>query len=486
MSSAMTIGDWAIKMGLDPDLASFAKGESALSKIWQGMATLAVKAKEVATALLGFATEGANYADSIDEASQKTGINTTALQELAHAAGYSDMSLADLTTSLKFLSTNMVEADTKSKGARETFKALGVAFKDSDGKMRPANDVLLDLADKFKAMPDGARKATLATELFGKSGLQMIPMLNAGSAALKASGVEAHKLGKVYTALEIQQGVDMADSTKGLSDAWIGLKRTLGAVLMPMITKAANALTKWIVENRKAIASKLKDIIEALGEALKVLGGIFAWFADNTWALKAAMVALAVVFISTLGPVAALVAAIGLIIGVVMMLKGPIGQVVGWIGKQFSNLADEITAKFQAVLRLVERVREATGVNSLKKRIHEGLAGDIERNNAQLLAGNAVQTMRAKGFKKELGFQYSPEYRALHPELGPPLAPSLAVPRAPGTGTKNVTQTNSVVQNITAPPGTSPEQLGDFGKKINGQMTDFLGTQLREAGEGAE
>ena len=41
--------------------------------------------------------------------------------------------------------------------------------------------MLKDVAAVFKDMPNGAEKSTLAVQLFGRSGLDMIPMLNKGA-----------------------------------------------------------------------------------------------------------------------------------------------------------------------------------------------------------------------------------------------------------------------------------------------------------------
>jgi len=49
----------------------------------------------------------------------------------------------------------------------QVLKELGVSATDTTGHLRPMNDVLLDVADKFKGMEDGPKKARLAN-LAGK------------------------------------------------------------------------------------------------------------------------------------------------------------------------------------------------------------------------------------------------------------------------------------------------------------------------------
>src|SRR3546814_2755066 len=50
----------------------------------------------------------------------------------------------------------------------KALQALGVAATDAHGQIRPTEQVLLDLAEKFADMPDGADKAALAIKLFGR------------------------------------------------------------------------------------------------------------------------------------------------------------------------------------------------------------------------------------------------------------------------------------------------------------------------------
>ena len=67
--------------------------------------------------------------------------------------------------------------DPADKNAK-AFKALGISVKDNEGNLRSSEEVFLDVADKFSKMEDGAGKTTLAIKLFGKSGADLIPLLN--------------------------------------------------------------------------------------------------------------------------------------------------------------------------------------------------------------------------------------------------------------------------------------------------------------------
>jgi hypothetical protein len=49
----------------------------------------------------------------------------------------------------------------------------------------------MDLADHFKTLPDGAEKTALAMKVLGRSGAELIPLLNAGGAAIEELGSKA-------------------------------------------------------------------------------------------------------------------------------------------------------------------------------------------------------------------------------------------------------------------------------------------------------
>ncbi|MFJ4230115.1 hypothetical protein ACIPYV_21325, partial [Paenarthrobacter nicotinovorans] len=63
--------------------------------------------------------------------------------------------------------------------------------------VKPMAEILPGLADKFKSMPDGAEKTALATQLFGRSGAQMLPFLNKGSEGIGQLTDKAKQMGLV-------------------------------------------------------------------------------------------------------------------------------------------------------------------------------------------------------------------------------------------------------------------------------------------------
>jgi hypothetical protein len=119
-------------------------------------------------------------ADTMNDLSQRIGINVKSLAGWQLAANQSGTSIESVAKGVKGLSAYMVDHADK-------LKAAGITATDANGAM-------VQLADLFAAMPDGVEKTALAVQLFGKAGMDMIPMLNMGSAGL----AEAQEKARIY------------------------------------------------------------------------------------------------------------------------------------------------------------------------------------------------------------------------------------------------------------------------------------------------
>jgi uncharacterized phage infection (PIP) family protein YhgE len=174
-------------------------------------------------------------ADSLSKLSQKTGISVESLSLLKPIAEQSGTSIEGLANGIKKLSTAMVEAAGGSKEQAESFSRLGVSVKDASGQLRPTEDVLLDLADAFAAMPDGAEKSALAVKIFGKSGVELIPFLNQGRA-----GIE--QLKQKFKELGLEISGDTAKAAEKFNDTLDTVKQALHGVAMKVAEAALPAL----------------------------------------------------------------------------------------------------------------------------------------------------------------------------------------------------------------------------------------------------
>jgi lambda family phage tail tape measure protein len=220
----------------------------------------------------------AEVGEELNKLSQKTAVSVEALSALLYASELSDVSAESLTKALKFLSTAMFDAKVKGGEGSAALKAFGVSALDAQGQIRPTEQVLLDLAEKFAAMPDSAEKAALAVKLFGKNGLDMIPMLNQGRDGLTEMMEEAKRLGLVMSADAARAAEEFNDNMKRLHAVNEGVQRQIGSALLPILadlteqmflakTEAGGFTSELqaITHNRQQVLTFLEEVATGLG-----------------------------------------------------------------------------------------------------------------------------------------------------------------------------------------------------------------------------
>lgn len=148
------------------------------------------------------------------------------------------------------------------KKVSELLKSIGIEALTADGNIRPINELIPELADKFKAMPDGLEKTALSMQIFGKSGKDMIPILNQGSEGLKALSEQADKLGLTLSAENVNQIKKYGLAHKDLDAAMGGLQLQIGLFLMPALTMLVQLFVRALPPIRAFVTDGL-DLIEA-------------------------------------------------------------------------------------------------------------------------------------------------------------------------------------------------------------------------------
>src|SRR5690606_20508858 len=205
-------------------------------------------------------------ADALSKLSQRVGITVESLSLLMPAAELSGVSAEKFEGGLRRLAARMLEAATGSAEATRGFEALGVAFRNQDGSLRATDQVLLDLADRFKTMPDGAEKTALAMQIFGKSGADLIPFLNQGRDGVEALAAEMQALG-------LQIGGDTAAQAEVFNDALAKVRMAVGSIANRVIEAflpAMNQMAEGMVESAKQ-GGTLRQILDGIVYVLKLL-----------------------------------------------------------------------------------------------------------------------------------------------------------------------------------------------------------------------
>lgn len=232
----------------------------------------------VGGSILAVGKSTADYAGDMYDMARGAGIGVEAFQKLAYAGRMSGVETEKLSASLVKFDRMVAEATGGNKTYMQTFEDLGIKIKDSAGNLRQPNEIFEDVADIFHNTEDGIGKTALAVELFGKSGADLIPMLNDGKAGLKAFYAEAERLGLALSNEMIAKGDAFSDQLENIGEQVKGVKLQLGAALIPALSAAAEKIaevidkvTRWIQENPELVAT-IGNIAMTTGKWIAILG----------------------------------------------------------------------------------------------------------------------------------------------------------------------------------------------------------------------
>ena len=211
--------------------------------------------------ITALAMKSLEAADAMHDLSQRTGVSVEALSKFKKAAGLSGTDIDAVAKSLAKFSKALYEGK-----ADSALATLGLSAKDASGKLKSADAIMLEVANRFKTMPDGIEKTALSMQLFGKSGAEMVPLLNMGGDAIEKMG------GKMTTAFA-QKADEYNDKLVMIQGKIGGMATSLTIALIPALDAVASAVLA-VTDAITKLPDWLQTVIGltiAFGVALTVL-----------------------------------------------------------------------------------------------------------------------------------------------------------------------------------------------------------------------
>lgn len=219
--------------------------------------------------LANFTVETIKFADQLDEMSQRLGISTETLSGWGYVAKLSGTDLESLTSAIPKLSKTLAAAADESSKAGQLFKAMGIDVKDAEGSLRDIEDVLPEIADRFKALKNDTLEQALAQELLGRSGAQLLEFFNRGSDGIAELTDRAKDLGLIVSGETASAAASFNDKLEELRAVTTAFGLQIAELLLPSLER----LVEWLIQNQRE--GKL------LGFEIEDLGGAVDYFAGE-------------------------------------------------------------------------------------------------------------------------------------------------------------------------------------------------------------
>jgi len=331
--------------------------------------------------------------DALNDMSQRTGVSVEALAKFKKAAATSGTDIDAVASRLVKLSKGLFNIGGKGDKVGPALERLGISAKDAAGNLKTADQITLEVANAFKAMPDGVEKTATALDLFGKAGANMIPMLNEGGTAIEALSVK-------MTGAFAKKADEYNDKLATLGGKVGALAAGITVALLPALDAVATVLTV-VVDGFTSLPGPIQAIVGGLAllaisftvlapivaSVITVLGAfqglaigatIAGWLgalgplaaglatfatAIVGWPLLigAALVAVGVLIYAFRDDIGKVVAAIGKTIygavdAVNKTIRDGIGAVLGWLQSAIGNVAGALVAPFEAAAGAIKNV----------------------------------------------------------------------------------------------------------------------------------
>lgn len=291
-----------------------------------------IAAAAVGAAVAGMTAKVVENADELQRQSDVTGLSAERLQELQYAGKNLGVELDTITGAQAKLTKTMAAAESGKNGPNaqaEAFEKLGVNVRDSSGQLRDANTVMEEVFTALGKVSNETERDALSMQIFGKSAMQLNPLIKAGGAELNRLSEEARKNGAVMSD-EAVAGLDaFGDTIDNLKTSLLGSFGEMLAGILPDVQTFLGHLMnlpQWIQQNATMleIIGVIIGTITALIIAFNIQQALMA--SEMTlWTAIAGVgttvtTALGTAFAFLTSPIALVILAIGALIAIGILL----------------------------------------------------------------------------------------------------------------------------------------------------------------------
>lgn len=444
---------------------------------------------------IGMASGIAQVGDEAAKTGRQIGITAETLQELRFAADRQGVSSETLTKSLQLLNRNVGDVQAGQGTLTTMLKRTNPALLKQLLNVENNEQAFELMINAISNAPNQLQKVSLASAAFGRSGQEMLKLLEAGPDGMMKLREEARKLGGIISneaAISMEKFIDVQTNMKF---ALQGLKTTIGVELIPIIQKATENITKWILENRDLIKIKVSEYIQKIINAaiwirdnFTKIAGVIKFVAIALGSLIAVNIVLNTVMaitnvIAAANPfVLITLAVIGLIAGIIALIRNW-SELVNWIKTSDNFFAKLIRGALKPIIWIID------GISAAWKRVKEAFAGggiwgaikSIGKSILSFLLAplEAILIITNKLTKGKVGGEALAKMQAFRAELtaSPEVQQEALNPEAAieQVRTERIEKTKNEKVNIgvTAMPGTKAQILEDTTNQV--QLTPTLG-----------
>ena len=257
--------------GVESKMGGMSKGFATATKAIGGVA-LGIGA--AGAAAFKFTDQYTKKTDAIDEGSQKMSLSAEAYQEWDYVLAQNGASIGNMEIGMKTLTKQIEAAGTGNEAAIEKFQRLGVEVKNADGSYRSLEEMFPDVISGLSEMGQGVERNALASELFGRSGQELLPLLNQQRGEVDSLRKKYKELGIGISNDGVKAGSDFQDGMDALNRQLTTVFGTLAVQLIPVILNLVDAIMPLIpifLDLIESIVPLIDEVVPILIELIMTL-----------------------------------------------------------------------------------------------------------------------------------------------------------------------------------------------------------------------
>lgn len=223
-------------------------------------------------------------------------------------------------------------------------KRMGISVRDASGQMKPSVQVLGEIGDRLARVSNAQERATLTRQLFGRAGLDLLPILSQGSEGMKKFADESDKLGLTLSQKDLNSSRQMTLAVKEMKASFEGLWVSVGREVVPVMKVLADGVSEGVAWFREmwSSGSALSQVLHviAAGVAAVAAGAVVVTAAVKAWAIAQSVLnvimdanPIGLVILAIVGLAGALIALVKNFkpVGDAMVIVGQVmGTGIGW------------------------------------------------------------------------------------------------------------------------------------------------------------
>lgn len=363
----------------------FNTGLTSSIKLLAGMAAGVTAA---AGAMFAWAGSVFNTIDPMVQLSRETGVALESIQELGYAASVNGSSLDAVSASVREMTKRIGEFEQMGGGpAKEVVEKLGISFRDANGQIKSADQVMMDLTDTMQGMTEAERMNVLDKLGIDPSMIQLLSLTGDEIGSLRE---RAQRLGVVTK----EQGDAVAaynDSLTTLRFGMQGVQNMVAVGFAPAMTSLVDSFVGVLEANQDWIVGGLTWLGEVITSTMGLLQRmwlVFAGIAAGFLIAKIAAVGFGTVMGVILSPVVLITGAIAAVIliidDLIVAMKGGESVIVDFFQSFFGiDIVPALQAVVDAVSWLIGKIIDlfsplVDAIGSVFKAIAAVFTGDFE------------------------------------------------------------------------------------------------------------